>query len=379
MRALSPFLYLLFLVVLSSRVVADPLPLRDNERILVLTDLSLADDSWPILLEQYLRVRYPEKHITFFTLDFERKGVEEATAYWQDGLLTLRPTLVLLQFGSENPTEGRVNWRRQQAFTLALQRLCQSIVRNNIPFAVLGGYGGGETSRFQLFWGVSRAENRSVAADQKGRWINFEPLMKKYSEENIPVTVDGHLTEAGHVAALISILQNLGWTVPAHLTVTLPEHKGPLTNLDVTLRPPASARMSFFVPPSILKWTLSEASIANDLHLILQVPDLIPGRYAVNIDETSGGVFTSEKLDSGVYLPPGVMPRSPLVREWVARKQKIFSMEWMRALDLGKSSPGCEHLMAGSLTAEEGFEDMIRQLAKGSDALHLNVTRLPEP
>lgn len=372
MRAFTPFLSFLLLAAFTLPLAGgESLPLRDNERIIVLTDAAVTDSSWPVLLEQYLRVRYPEKNLTFFTLSFEEKGISEAVEHLQDGILTLRPTLILIHFGPESATGTKVSWRLQQNFTEMMERLCSNIARNNVPFAVVGGYRGEEEGRFQLLWSAFRAAAQSVASEQKGRWIDLGPLMKKYSGKNVPVTIRGHLTEAGHVAALISILQNFNWVVPVDLEV--PGSKG-----DVTLHPAASGRMTFWMQESIEEWTMKESSIAEALHPFLRVSDLSPGKYLVSVDGVDAGTFDAERLETGIYLRPGITPRSSLVREWVSRKQGLFSTEWLEALRF-EPSTGRQHLLAGSLTAEEGFEDMICHLSKGPDSLHLTMTRTATP
>lgn len=380
MRAFFPFLFLLLLLVAPSGLLAgEPLPLRDNERIVVLTDLSLKDSSWPILLEQYIRVRYPEKHVSFFTLSFGEKGVEEAADHLRDGVLTLCPTLVFLHFGPEAAASAGVNWQRQQSFTETLQRLCEGIARNNIPLVILGGYAGLEETRFQLPWGAFRADNQSVASELNGYWVDFAPLMKKYSDENLSMTSNGSLTEAGHMAALISILQNLKWAVPVNLSVPASARMGRAASLDTTISPEPSSRMSFCVPESLAGWTASESSIAEILNIGLRVPDLAPGKYTVSIDGDSKGIFTSERLGEGVYLLPGKSLNPSLVREWVGRKQLLFSAQWISALRLGAPSVGRQHMMAGAVTAAEGFEEMICQLAKGSNSEHLDILQTFTP
>lgn len=351
--------------------------LQPPTRILILTDTRITNVSWPVLLEQYFRVRHPDKTASFFTLSFHEEGIPAANRLFTEAILPLKPTMVILQFGPEFSPATRVNWQEQQRFTSALTTLCSSLAPQQIPLVTVNGYAGSEGSQYGLAWSAYRAASQAVILEQKGLFIDLIPTLTPLAEAGLALTYQGRLTEYGHVGTLLALVDQFGWMSAADLIVptSATDAAASLSTNSYTLRPPVEAANAFALPFS----SPPNAPFLSRLNQRLRIPRLTPGRYQITVEETDQGIYSAEQLDAGIQVLPATFGRAPLANEWVTRKQQSFSSLWLEANQVSDSPEARRHLVNGALTLNDGMEEMLRELTKPPTTVRVKLSRVMQP
>lgn len=346
MKRTLPIVFLVLLLTQPGRA-ADPFTLKEGDRVVFLGNTLIEREQRYGYWEQLLSARAPQQAISFRNLGWSGDTVwGEARArfgspadgfrHLKEHVLALKPTVILLGYGTNEAFEGKEGLPRFEAqlkvlLTTLAPTQARLVLLSPLKHENLGAPLPDPTPQNENLRLYSDAL-RKMAAREKLVFIDLYTLVKA-DPKGPPLTDDGmHLTDFGYWRTTAALEQ--GFALPSQRW-ELDLQVGRLTSATGAKVAPQSTNplrfeVTDFALPFPLNPTKGNAPRALPGHeRILRVQGLADGKYTLKIDGTVVATAPAAAWGKGVALTRGPeFAQAEQLRQAIRAKNLLYFHRW---------------------------------------------------
>jgi lysophospholipase L1-like esterase len=327
---------------------ADPFPLRDGDRVVLIGNTLIEREQRYGYWETVLTSRYPDRNLLFRNLGWSGDTVfGEAQAgfgtaadgfrHLKEHVLALKPTVIVVGYGANEAFAGEAGLPR---FRAGLGTLLDTLAQTKARVVLLSPLRQEELGRplpdpaeqnrnLRLY----RDALRQVADQRSYRLVDLYDLLGDGAKA-IPLTDNGiHLTAYGYWRAAASVEQGLGLT-PRRWHIDI-EPDGRTSAVDgAKVANAETSPLRFQVTDAVLPVPpppkdASARTASPGTERTLRVRGLAPGRYALHIDGKAVAVATAADWAAGVSVARGPeFDQVERLREAIIEKNRLYFHRW---------------------------------------------------
>lgn len=370
------------LLSLGSLVHAAPV-LKADDRVVIYGDSITEQRLYSRFIQQYIQCRYPELKVKFYNAGWSGDTAGGAFNRLERDVLSLKPTLVTLFFGMNDGSYCAQADGITSTFKQNEDKIISALKAKGVRVVVYTP-GAVDYDRQPKFAACKYNDNleslgkaalelaqqyQLPSADVFHPMVAFQNAQKAKSPGFTMIPDSVHPSPAGHLVMAQEMLKGLG-AEPMPPIGAIDLKSGTADGLRVVSNNPAQVVLETTRPMRMPFWfDTSSMSIMRDSGFLamtagkLTVKGLAAGYFKLTLDGVEAGKYSADELAAGVGVPGSACAAASRLFDLIQRKEENYYAAWRQVRLPLADLAGSQQVVDGLMTADEGYQTIIHNLA----------------